>query len=165
MPKNVQDPQVASREVLLDPVDHLLLELLIADGRIANNTLASRAGIAPSTCLTRVRRLQSLGVIRGFHAEVDLAACGRPLQALIAVRLQATARDRIARFQRQLAALPGVLNVFFLAGEDDFQIHIAVRDPDTLRNFVVDHLSVASEVAMTKTSLIFEHVGNRSIDA
>ncbi len=150
--------------MILDPVDHLLLELLSADGRVANNTLASRAGIAPSTCLARVRRLQSSGVIRGFHVEVDLAACGRPLQALIAVRLQATARDRIAQFQRQIAALPGVLNVFFLAGEDDFQIHIAVRDPDTLRSFVVDHLSLASEVAMTKTSLIFEHVGNHSID-
>ncbi|MGD9961639.1 Lrp/AsnC family transcriptional regulator [Nocardioides sp.] len=162
MPNNLHDSPV-SGEVLLDAVDRTLLGLLVDDGRLANNTLASRAGIAPSTCLARVRRLQSLGVIRGFHADVDLTALGRPLQALIAVRLQAGARGRIAQFQHHLATLPGVLNVFFLAGEDDFQIHIAVRDPDTLRSFVVDHLSVATEVAMTKTSLIFEHLGTRPL--
>ncbi|MGH2885157.1 MAG: Lrp/AsnC family transcriptional regulator, partial [Solirubrobacteraceae bacterium] len=71
----------------VDAIDHAMLELLARDARITNQRLAQRVGIAPSTALARLRSLRERGVIRGFHAEVDLAALGRPLQALIAVRL------------------------------------------------------------------------------
>jgi len=148
----------------LDAVDRRILNVLINDGRIPNNALAARAGIAPSTCLNRMRALHQRGVIRGVHADVDLGALGRPLQAMIAVRLQAESRSRIEAFQHYLASLPGVLNVFFLAGADDFHVHVAVKDPPTLRDFVVSHLSVAEEVAMTETSLIFEHLRPRAGD-
>ena len=130
----------------------------MANGRLANNALAEQVGIAASTCLTRVRALRESGVIRGVHADVDLRALGRPLQAMIAIRLQADARSHIESFQAYLAGLPGVLNVFFLSGADDFSVHVAVESPDRLRDFVVNHLSAAADVAMTETSLIFEHV-------
>ena len=52
----------------LDEVDRRLLTLLHADARMSNSALADAVGIAPSTCHGRVRRLQDLGVIRGFHA-------------------------------------------------------------------------------------------------
>jgi DNA-binding Lrp family transcriptional regulator len=144
--------------VHLDEVDQQIVTLLMAEGRLANNALAARVGIAPSTCLNRMRLLRRRGVIRGVHADIDLAAIGLSLQAMIAVRLQADARSRIEAFERYLASLPGVLNVYFLAGPDDFLVHVAVKDPPTLRAFVVDHLSAAQDVAMTETSLIFDHL-------
>jgi DNA-binding Lrp family transcriptional regulator len=55
-------------------------------------------------------------------------------------------------------ALPEVLNVFFLAGADDFLVHVATAGSDQLREFVVDHLSSSQDVAMTETSLIFDHL-------
>ena len=57
--------------------------------------------------------------------------------------------------------MPEVLNVYFLAGRDDFHVHVAAQDPDDLRAFVVDHLSSAPEVALTETNLIFEHKRGR----
>jgi DNA-binding Lrp family transcriptional regulator len=150
-PKNV-------REVELDVIDRQILRALAADARMPNNALAEAVGVAPSTCLMRVRRLQETGVIRGFRAEIAPEALGRPLQAIISVRLQAHARARIGSFTEQFAALPGVLNVFFLAGADDFQLHVASRSPDDLRDFVVRNLSASKDVAGTQTSLIFEHV-------
>ena len=130
---------------------------LARDARIPNNTLAERAGVAPSTCLGRVRALRERGVIRGYHAEVDPAALGRPLQAMIAVRLQANARGRIRTFVAGVARLPEVLNVFFLAGKDDFLLHVAAASTGDLRDFV-ENLSSNADVAYTETSLIFEHV-------
>lgn len=160
VPNKLRDePGAARGQVDLDGIDRQLLAQLQAEGRLANNSLAARVGIAPSTCLARVRRLQSPGVIRGYHADVDLAACGLPLQALVAVRLQAGARSRIAQFQEQWRRSPGCSTCSSCPGRTTSQVHVAVQDPDTLRRFVVEHLSVASEVAMTKTSLIFEHVG------
>jgi DNA-binding Lrp family transcriptional regulator len=142
----------------LDEVDRRLLRLLVDDARMPNNALAERAGVAASTCLQRVRALRQRGVIRGFHADIDPAALGWPIQAMIAVRLQSHARGHIPDFMRKIAALPEVLNVFFLGGADDFHVHIAATGTDQLRDFVVLNLSGDPDVALTETNLIFEHV-------
>ena len=141
----------------LDDVDRHIVWELARDARLPNNALAERAGIAPSTCLGRVRSLRERGVIRGYHADVDPAALGRPLQAMIAVRLQSNARGRIRGFVADVAGLPEVLNVFFLAGKDDFLLHVAAASTTSLRDFV-EALSSNADVSYTETSLIFEHI-------
>ena len=146
------------RAAELDEVDRRLLTLLHADARMSNSALADAVGIAPSTCHGRVRRLQDLGVIRGFHAEIDPAAIGLPLQAMVAVSLQSGSRGKIRTFVQQIRSKPQVIDVYFLAGADDFLIHVAARDTDDLRSFVVDNLNADSDVAGTQTSLIFEHL-------
>lgn len=142
----------------LDDIDRRLLRELVADARLPNNALARRAGIAPSTCLGRVRALRERGVIRGYHADVDPAALGRPIQAMISVRLQSHARGHIPAFMAKIATLPEVLNVFFLGGADDFHVHIAATSTDNLRDFVVVNLSGDPDVALTETNLIFDHI-------
>src|ERR1700761_5714643 len=141
----------------LDDIDRRLVRELARDARTPNNALAERVGIAPSTCLGRVRSLRDRGVIRGYHADVDPAALGRPLQAMIAVRLQGHARGHIRSFVAGVAGLPEVLNVFFLAGKDDFLLHVAAASTGSLRDFV-ERLSANADVSYTETSLIFEHI-------
>ncbi|MHA3703588.1 Lrp/AsnC family transcriptional regulator [Jatrophihabitans sp. YIM 134969] len=148
----------AVRSATLDRVDRAILEHLARDARMPNNALAAAVGVAPSTCLGRVRALREAGVIRGFHADVDPVAIGRPLQAVVAVRVQAHARAQIATFAEQLAAAPEVLDVFFLAGADDFLVHVAARDTDDLREFVGVFLSGHPDVALTETNLVFQHI-------
>lgn len=150
-PKDVQ-------AVGIDDVDRRILAALHADARIPNSALADVVGIAPSTCHGRVRRLQDLGVIRGFHADIDPAAIGLPLQAMISVSLQAGARGKIRNFIQQIRRKQQVIDVYFLAGADDFILHVAARDTDDLRSFVVDNLNADADVAGTQTSLIFEHL-------
>ena len=141
----------------VDDIDRALLELLARDARITNQRLADRVGVAPSTALARLRSLRDRGVIRGFHAEVDLAALGRPLQALIAVRLAVHARDQIDDFTATVRQLPGVLMVFHLTGVTDYLVWVAAADAQDLREFVVDHLATHPSVAHAETSLIYEH--------
>src|SRR3954452_10400570 len=92
MPNDPQSP--------LDGVDRAILGAVSQDARITNQRLAERVGVAPSTALARLRSLRARGVVRGFHAEVDLSALGRPLQAMIAVRLAVHAREEIDAFTR-----------------------------------------------------------------
>src|SRR5919107_3728583 len=141
----------------LDAVDRAILEALSEDARIPNNRLAERLGIAPSTCLARVRALRRSGGLRGFHADIDLAALGRPLQAMVAVRLAVHAREQIDAFTRLVRDLPGVLSVFHLAGATDYLVWVAAADAQDLREFVVDHLATHPSVAHAETSLIYEH--------
>ncbi|MBN9108511.1 MAG: Lrp/AsnC family transcriptional regulator [Pseudonocardia sp.] len=148
-PKDVRPP--------LDDIDRTLLRALERDARIPNNALAELAGIAPSTCLTRVRALRERGVIRGYHADVDPAAVGHPLQAMISVRLQSDARSNLAAFVEQVGRLPEVRDVYFLAGDDDYMLRVATADSSALRDFVMT-LNTHPDIAGTRTSLIFEHV-------
>lgn len=142
---------------LVDATDRAILELVAADARITNQRLAERVGIAPSTALVRLRSLLERGVVRGFHAEVDLAALGRPLQALIAVQLAVHAREQIDAFTDAVRGLPGVLMVFHLTGVTDYLVWVAAADAQDLRDFVVDHLATHPSVSHAETSLIYEH--------
>ncbi|WP_239003894.1 Lrp/AsnC family transcriptional regulator [Nocardia panacis] len=146
----------------IDEIDRILLDNLARDGRMTNNALAEAAGIAPSTCLGRVRALVERGIIRGFHADIDPAAVGRSLQAMVAVRVRTDARGQLAAFGDKMADIHQVLNVYFIAGADDYLIHVATADSDELRRFVLDHLSADPVVASTETILIFEHTRTRA---
>lgn len=92
------------RPAELDEVDRRILSLLHGDARMPNNALADTVGIAPSTCHGRVRRLVDLGVIRGFYTDIDPVAVGLPLQAMISVNLQSSARGKIAASSSRSAA-------------------------------------------------------------
>lgn len=140
----------------LDETDRLLLRCLQADARVTNAELAARVGIAASTCHGRVRRLLDLGVIRGFFADIDPVAVGRPLRAMVAVSLQSDARGQIRRFVGEITGHDEVIDVFFLAGTDDYLLHVATADTETLRRFV-EMLNSRREVAGTTTSLVFDH--------
>lgn len=142
----------------LDEVDRAIVHELTLDARIPNNALAERVGIAPSTCLGRVRALRASGVIRGFHADVDQTLVGRPIQAIVAVRMQSHARGQLMEFMEEVARLPEVRNAYLLGGAHDFFLHVACADPEELREFVIAHLSGNPDVALTETNLIFSHV-------
>lgn len=139
-----------------------MLLALHADARISNSALAEIVGIAPSTCHGRLRRLQEIGVIRGFYTDIDPAAVGLTMQAMISVSLQSHARGRIRDFIAQIRKRPQVMDVYFLAGGDDFILHVAARDTEDLRSFVVENLNADADVAGTQTSLIFEHLRGAS---
>jgi DNA-binding Lrp family transcriptional regulator len=140
----------------LDRIDCDILTLLQKDARLSNKELAAAVGLAPSSCLARVQRLRSDGVLRGTHAEVDPQALGVGLQALIAVQLRQHSRAQVKAFWKHALGLPEVLAVFHVAGTHDFQVHVAVRDAHHLRDLALDAFTTRTEVAHIQTSLIFE---------
>jgi len=142
---------------VLDPVDRRIVDVLRTEGRLPNNALAERVGVAPSTCLIRLRSLLERGVISGFHAQVDPSWIGRPIEAMIAVRIRGDLRARMEDFFAEVSSMPPVLNAYYLAGADDFHLHVATADTEDLRSFVTDVLSTRPEVARTETNLIFAH--------
>lgn len=149
-PKNIQYPS-------LDDTDLEILTALGSNGRMSNADLAAAVGIAASTCLNRVRALVEAKVIKGFYADIEPAALGLELQALISVTLRAGARATLGDFMDQIRAHPQVIQVFFLGGTEDFIVHVAVRNSDEVREFVLTQLSNNPAVANTRTNLVFDH--------
>ncbi|RFA16753.1 AsnC family transcriptional regulator [Subtercola boreus] len=144
----------------LDEVDSTLVELLKENARMPNSRLAELAGIAQSTCIARVRSLEERGVITGYTARLSPAALGFTLQALISVSIKSGARHNLSSFSDEIRTRTEVVELFFLGGAEDFVIHVATRDSDHLREFVVSNLSAHPAVAATRTSIVFDHIVN-----
>ncbi len=139
----------------LDRIDFAILASLQNNARLSNKELAARAGLAPSSCLERVRALARAGVLKGHHAEVAGPALGIGLEALVAVRLVKHAKTTFRRLYAHLLSLPEVLTVFHVSGVNDLQVHVAVRDIDHLRDLIVEKFAGRAEVDHCETAVIF----------
>ncbi len=141
----------------LDRFDRAIVAALSANSRISNKRLAEEVGLAPSTCLERVRRLREQGVVRGFHADIDLATLGVNTEAMIGVRMSEHSRHLVDSFIAYVRTLPEVLQIYHVAGADDFLVHVAVRDTHHLRDLALDSFTTRAEVDRIETRLIFQH--------
>jgi len=140
----------------LDGIDYRILDALQTDARLSNKELAASVGLAPSTCLERVRRLRDAEVLQGFHASVDPSALNIGLEAMIAVQLRQHSRDLVESFQAHIMSLPEVTAVYHVAGTHDYMVHVVVRNADHLRDLALDSFTTRPEVDHIQTSLIFE---------
>ncbi|MCU1394811.1 MAG: lrp4 [Ilumatobacteraceae bacterium] len=141
----------------LDDIDRKIVETLRHDARIPNKALATMVGLAPSTTLNRVRSLEHRGVIVGYRANVDFGLMGRPLQALISVRLRPKSDGVVTAFVDHVWSMPETIGVFLVSGADDAIVHVAVTDTEHLRQTVLSRISEFPGVVDEHTSLVFEH--------
>jgi DNA-binding Lrp family transcriptional regulator len=141
---------------MVDRIDRQILGALAKNARITNKALAAWVGLSESACLDRVRRLTDRGILRGAHAEIDPAALGIGVQALVAVQLKRHTRRAVAAFEVKAMSLPQVVAVFHLTGRNDYLVHTVSQDMDHLRDFTLDAITSLPEVARVDTSLVFK---------
>ena len=141
----------------IDRSDARILAALQSNARQTNRAVATQVGLAPSTTLDRIRSLEENEVITGYHAAVDLKALGRPIQAIVALRLRPKTGPVVDRAVERLWALPETLGVFLITGIDDVVVHLSVADTDSLRQLVLEGISSIEGVVDERTSLVFEY--------
>ena len=132
------------------------------DARQTNKALADKVGVAPSTCLERVRELRARGVITGFTATVDPAAVGRPMEAIMSIQQASAQRQATENLLEHASSLPETVRVMALTGTTDFIVHVAVRDMAHLRDLVWS-LIERREVGRIQSSLVLAQVQGPSL--
>lgn len=147
----------------VDELDSAIVHHLQRDARQTNRDLARTLGIAPSTCLERVRALRERGVITGYHAEVSLAALNRNVQAFLHIQIRPLSREVIEGFKQYVSAQPEVLSVYVVAGGDDFLLHVAVPSVDSLHALLMDKFSKRREIVGFRSSVIYQHARNQVV--
>ncbi|WP_026375913.1 Lrp/AsnC family transcriptional regulator [Aestuariibacter salexigens] len=140
----------------LDNTDLNILAELYADARVSNKAIAEKVGLAPSSCLERVKRMQQNGVITGSRLLLDFNQLGGHIQALISVRVSDHNRETVDKFQQDLLPLTEVVSVFHLGGENDFLVYVAVNDSIHLRDFVFNAITGRPEVNHVETALVYD---------
>ena len=141
----------------IDDIDLRILTLLYNDADINNKDLAAKIGIAPSTCLERVKRLKSSGIIKGSFIEVNLKSIGGNIEAIAAIRLQPYSEEIVNKLRDDLLQLPEIISLYHMGGNYDYYIHMLVSDSEHLRQFVFQEITSRDEVQTVETSLVFEH--------
>ena len=138
----------------LDEIDRKILAELQADGRMTNVELARRVGISAPPCLRRVRTLEEMGYIRGYHADVDSRELGFEVQVFAMVGLLSQAEADLTAFEARCNSWPLVRECHMLNGEVDFILKCVAPDLSTFQSFLTGELTAADNVASVKTSLV-----------
>ena len=121
-------PTQPGAEVALDAIDRRILIELQRSGRITNQALAERVGLSPSACLARVRRLESEGVIAGYHARLARERLGASVVIFAPVSLKSQHPRDLARFEAAMDAIPEVIEAAQVSGPFDFLLKVVTRD-------------------------------------
>ena len=134
----------------LDDINRRLIELLKGDARLPLKTLAAEVGLARSSVRERIDRMESAGIIRGYHADIAPEALGAALQAHLLVKLAKTpARDTVTRITR----LAGISACASLTGDTDLIVTVSVADTEAL-NRLRDTIATLPHVADLTTAIV-----------
>ncbi len=134
----------------LDAIDRRILAELQDDGRITNVELARRAGISAPACLRRVRRLEEVGVIRGYHADLERHQLGWSITFFAIVGLDSQKESVLSAFERLVGDWPEVRECHMIRGGGDFVLRLVARDA-AHENQLTERLTGAPQVSQVRT--------------
>ena len=103
----------------LDATDRDLLAALLEDARISQRGLAKRVGVAQGTITNRLRRLEEMGVIKGYTVLLDAESIGWTMTVITGLRIQ---KGSMIDLQQQIAADPRVFAVYDVTGDYDSMV-------------------------------------------
>jgi Lrp/AsnC family transcriptional regulator of ectoine degradation len=112
------------KSVDLDANDRKLLGLLHADGRASKVRLASMVNLSPTPCGLRMENLEKSGLIRGYHADVDLTLLANLTRFIVAVSIKQWTALRARRFEAAIAQIPNIIECEAVLGPVDYTMTV-----------------------------------------
>lgn len=117
-----------SGEKSFDKTDLAILRILLQDARRTLQEIGAEVGLSPTSCWSRIKRLQDEGVIKRYTVEVDPARLGYQDTVIVQLTLESHTEDTLYAFGQVLATIPEILEAYLVSGDYDYYIRIAVRD-------------------------------------
>jgi DNA-binding Lrp family transcriptional regulator len=124
----------------LDRYDIALLGELQRDARQSNADLATRIGLSPAPTWRRVRRLEELGVITGYRAEIDRRKIGLGVLAFVRVDAERDNADATRVLEDAIRGLPEVISCHYISGAGTFELQVLVTDLDAYSRWTMETL-------------------------
>ncbi|MCR8550372.1 Lrp/AsnC ligand binding domain-containing protein [Salipiger sp. P9] len=141
-----------------DRFDRAILTTLAGEGRISITELAKRIGLSKSPTQARLRRLEELGVIRGYRAILDPIRLGLDHVAFVEVRMLDTRESSLAAFNAAVAAIPEIEQVHLIAGNFDYLLKVRTADMRSYRRVLAEKISTLPHVSATSTYVAMQAV-------
>lgn len=141
-----------------DQFDLKILDVVSGEGRITLTDLAARIGLSKSPTQTRLRRLERLGVIRGYRAVLDPIRLGRDHVAFVEVKLTDTREAALAAFDSAVMKLGAIEQCHLIAGSFDYLLKVRCASMTEYREILAERISTLPHVAQTSTYVAMQSV-------
>jgi Lrp/AsnC family leucine-responsive transcriptional regulator len=128
-------------KVKIDAIDRKILEILQTNSNITNAQLAQEVGLSPAPTLERVKKLETAGVIRSYHAVIDAVSVGMGVSTFVMVTLKGHNRDNIEKFMKAISAIDEVVECHHLTGHADFILKIVAPDIPQYQKLMLEKVS------------------------
>lgn len=146
--------RTAGRPADLDETDRQILLLLADNARQSVRELARRIQMSPGAVADRIARLEERGVIRGYHTQIDPAALGYGLEAIVA--LQVEQGPSLETLLDRLMSIPEVEAAQVVTGPWDLVVRVRVRDHQHMRAVVFDGIWKVPGFRHSETMISYE---------
>jgi Lrp/AsnC family transcriptional regulator, leucine-responsive regulatory protein len=149
---------MAKENLKLDPIDLKILKILQEDGRISNLDLSNQIGLSPAPTLERVKKLERSGIIKGYHAVLDLYKLGLGTETFMQISLAYNKQNAIDNFMDQIGKIDEIIECYQITGASDFILRILVKDVHAYEQLVREKLSHIQEITHMQTMVILSTV-------
>ena len=146
-----------------DRTDLKIMDLLQRQGRMSMTELGEQIGLSTSPCSERVKRLERLGLITGYHARVDPAALGRPLLVFMEITLSQKSPQIFETIRRELGQMPEVLECHLISGSFDYLVKLRLRAMSEYRELLGTILKKVPVPAQSNSYVVMEEVKESSV--
>ena len=142
----------------LDDTDKAILTELQADSSISNVELARRISLSPPAVHARIKSLEERGYVLQYAAILDREKVGYDMLCLVNVTLQMHNMENINLFRDAVNSMPEVLECYFITGEFDYLLKVAVRSRKELERFLMEKLTPIPGIARIATSIVLTEI-------
>lgn len=126
----------AMSRVKLDDRDIQILSVLSREGRISKADLAKRVNLTPTPCWQRLKRLESAGIVRGYHADVSLRHIAPHVAVFVTVELENHRAESFQAFERAVSRCDEVVACWAIGGGFDYLLQVVTRDIDSYQRLI-----------------------------
>ena len=141
-------------KIKLDNIDRKILELLQANSNITNAQLAQEIGLSAAPTLERVKKLETGGVIRSYHAVIDPASVGLGVSTFVMVTLKGHNKENIAKFMNAINGIPEIVECHHVTGNADFILKIVCSDIPAYQNLMLEKVTNIEVVDNLQSTVI-----------
>lgn len=140
--------------VKLDKIDRKILEILQNNGRITNAQLSKEIGLSPAPTLERVKKLENSGIIKSYHAKLDMEKIGLGVSTFVHVSLKGHNKENIDVFIKEINQIEEVIECHHITGSGDFFLKIIAKDIVSYQNLMLEKVSEINVVDNLQTMVI-----------
>ncbi len=145
-----------SVKTVLDEYDKKILQYMQEDGSISNLELSKKIGLAPSSCLLRVKALRNNGIIKCTSIKLDEKKLGFETVAFAKVRINPLTREISNNFMEQIRKINQVVECYTITGDAAFLIKIVAKDLAEYSNLVIDKIMSIDAVENVESNMVVE---------
>ncbi|MDR6889723.1 MULTISPECIES: Lrp/AsnC family transcriptional regulator [Variovorax] len=152
-----------NEEGSFDKTDLAILRVLLLDSRKTLQEIGNEVGLSPTSCWTRIKKLEATGVIKRYTIDVDPAKLGYHDSVIVQVTLESHTDETLYDFGRTLATIPEIREAYLVSGDYDYYIRIAVRDTRDYERLLREKLYKIPGIRHSKSHFVLRVLKETSV--